>query len=242
MTTSTPSAAPMVELHDVTRVFTQGGTEIRPVDGLSLIVRTGEFVSLMGPSGSGKSTLLNLLCGIDRATSGSVKVAGVDVGTLGRSQLARWRNQHLGVIFQQYHLVPVLTAFENVELPLRLRKLSRKERRQRVQVAIDAVGLTDRATHLPGQLSGGQQQRVAIARAFVTDPDLILADEPTGNLDRTSVTGALKLLERLHTEFGKTLLMVTHDPAAARVAQRTLHLDQGRIREDATSTTLAVTP
>ena len=232
-----PDGNVMVELHEVTRVFTQGGAEIRPVDGLSLTVRRGEFVALMGPSGSGKSTLLNLLCGIDRATSGRVIVANEDLSRLSRSAMARWRNQCLGVIFQQYHLVPVLTAFENVELPLRLRKLSRADRRKRVQIALDAVGLSERSSHLPGQLSGGQQQRVAIARAFVTDPDLILADEPTGNLDRTSVSGALTLLKRLHTEFGKTLLMVTHDPSAAKVAGRTLHLDAGRIREEEVAVT-----
>jgi putative ABC transport system ATP-binding protein len=221
----------VVECDGVVRSFEQGGVEIRPLDGLDLTVRDGEFVALMGPSGSGKSTLLNLLTGIDRPTAGVVRVAGQDLAQLSRSKLARWRNRHLGVIFQQYHLVPVLTAFENVELPLRVRGTGAKLRRERVGIALEAVGLTDRAGHLPSKLSGGQQQRVAIARAFVTDPDVIFADEPTGNLDRTSVDSTLRLLGRLHREFRKTLVMVTHDARAAATADRTYHLDAGQLTE-----------
>lgn len=219
----------VVELTDITRAFKSGAETIRPLEGLDLAVERGDFLALMGPSGSGKSTLMNLLCGIDRPTSGRLVVAGQDLGALSRSKLARWRNRHLGVIFQSYHLVPVLTAAENVELPLRLRKLSGAERRKRVAIALDAVGLTDRANHTPGKLSGGQQQRVAIARAFVTDPDLIIADEPTGNLDRTSVNSTLHLLRRLNTEFGKTLIMVTHDANSAATANRTLLLRDGKL-------------
>ncbi len=226
------AARTVVECTQLTRVFEQGGHEIRPVDGLELTVTDGEFVALMGPSGSGKSTLLHLLIGIDRPTSGTIAVAGQDLSQLSRSKLARWRNRHLGVIFQQYHLVPVLTATENVELPMRLRKMSRRERLERVEVALEAVGLTDRADHTPGKLSGGQQQRVAIARAFVGDPDLIVADEPTGNLDRASVDGVLELLRQLHAQFQKTLVMVTHDPHAAAITDRTLFLEHGKLTEN----------
>jgi len=224
----------VVDCANLTKIYEQGGEEIRPLDGLDLRVFEGEFIALMGPSGSGKSTLLNQLIGIDRPSQGRIIVAGQDLGSLGRSKMARWRNRHLGVIFQQYHLIPVLTAAENIELPLRLAKLGRAERRQRVEVALSAVGLTDRAEHLPNQLSGGQQQRVAIARAFVTDPDLIVADEPTGNLDRGSVDITLELLSRLHREFAKTLVMVTHDPHAAAIADRTYFLDAGKLSEHPT--------
>jgi putative ABC transport system ATP-binding protein len=189
----------------------------------------------MGPSGSGKSTLLNLLAGIDRATSGRIVVAGDDITNLSESQLAAWRHRHIGFIFQFYNLIPVLTARENVELPLKLAKLSKDERRRKVEVALDVVGLADRMDHFPRQLSGGQEQRVAIARAIVTDPTLLLADEPTGDLDAKSAREVLDLMGQLHEEFGKTIVMVTHDPRAAERAKRVLHLDKGRIAEAAHS-------
>lgn len=218
-----------VKLRGVSRTYRRGTTEVTPLEQLDLDIVRGEFVALMGPSGSGKTTLLNIIAGIDRATTGTVHVAGHSLETLSRSGLARWRSRHVGYIFQLYHLVPILTAYENVELPLLLHKISRAERHRRVCLALEAVGLTDRHDHLPRQLSGGQEQRVAIARALVTDPDLIVADEPTGDLDREAATATLQLLQRLNRERGKTLLMVTHDPAAAEYAERVVHLDKGRL-------------
>ncbi len=214
-----------------TREYRKGETVIRPLDELNLDVPAGDFVALMGPSGSGKTTLLNLIAGIDRPTSGSLDIGGVDVARLSRSKLAAWRSTHIGYIFQLYNLVPVLTAFENVELPLLLHPLRRAERRARVERALELVGISDRAGHPPRQLSGGQQQRVAIARAIVTDPTILVADEPTGDLDRSSATSILELLRDLNESLGKTIIMVTHDPTAAAAARRTLHLESGRLAE-----------
>jgi len=218
----------LIEIDHVTKTF--GGPEaVTPLEDLSFRVEAGEFVALMGPSGSGKTTLLNLMAGIDQPTSGTVRVAGEEVSALSPRELARWRTRSIGFVFQGYNLIPVLTAFENVEVPLLLLRLSRAERRRRVDVALAAVGLTDRAGHLPRQMSGGQQQRVSIARAIVADPRVVLADEPTGNLDRQAATATLRLLGRLRDEYGKTLVLVTHDPAAAAAAGRVVHLDKGRI-------------
>jgi putative ABC transport system ATP-binding protein len=223
----------LVDLRSVTKTFTTGSEAVTPIAGLDFAVERGEFVCLMGPSGSGKTTLLHLLAGIDQPTEGTVQVDGEDVSAMSPSQLARWRTRAVGYVFQQYNLIPVLTAFENVEVPLLLLRLSRQEREKKIATALAAVGLTDRAHHLPRQLSGGQQQRTAIARAIVTDPTVVLADEPTGNLDRTAATSTMKLLRRLVDEFGKTLIMVTHDPLAAAVADRVVHLDKGRVVTEA---------
>ena len=218
-----------IELRNVTKTFTSGAESVTPVAGLDFDVEAGEFVCLMGPSGSGKTTLLHMLAGIDRPTDGSVVVNGERVHELPPSQLAKWRTRAVGYVFQQYNLIPVLTAFENVEVPLLLLRMSKADRNQRVATALAAVGLTDRAHHLPRQMSGGQQQRVAIARAIVTDPAVMFADEPTGNLDRESATATMTLLRRLVDEFDKTLVMVTHDPQAAKQADRIVHLDKGKI-------------
>lgn len=219
----------LIELKNVTKSYKKGVQKVTPLSDLNLSVEQGEFVALMGPSGSGKTTLLNLIAGIDQATSGQVMVDGADITRMSRSRLARWRSKNVGYIFQLYHLVPVLTAYENVELPLLLHNLSRRERQQRVNTALEAVGLLERHDHYPRQLSGGQEQRVAIARALVTDPRIIVADEPTGDLDRESADQTLKLLKRLNMEIGKTLVMVTHDPHAASVAGRLIHLEKGNI-------------
>ena len=219
----------LIEVRGVTKTFQSGSESVTPIADLDFTVAAGEFVSLMGPSGSGKTTLLHLLAGIDRPTEGTVRIAGEDVTALSPSQLARWRTRAVGYVFQQYNLIPVLTAYENVEVPLLLLRLSRAQREQKIAVALAAVGLTDRAHHLPRQMSGGQQQRVAIARAIVADPVMVLADEPTGNLDRHAATLTMELLRRLVSEFGKTLVMVTHDPMAAQAADRIVHLDKGRI-------------
>jgi len=223
----------LIELRDVTKTFTSGAESVTPVAGLDFDVEAGEFVCLMGPSGSGKTTLLHMLAGIDRPTGGSVVVNGERVHELAPSQLAKWRTRAVGYVFQQYNLIPVLTAFENVEVPLLLLKMSKADRNQRIATALAAVGLSDRAHHLPRQMSGGQQQRVAIARAIVTDPVVMFADEPTGNLDRESATATMTLLRRLVDEFGKTLVMVTHDPQAAKQADRVVHLDKGKIVTEA---------
>lgn len=222
-------AAPMIQLLGVTKSYKKGDSTVTPLADLSLRVDRGEFVALMGPSGSGKTTLLNLVAGIDQPTAGQVIVNGTDIANLSRSKLSRWRAQNVGYIFQLYHLVPVLTAYENIELPLLLHKLSGKERKERVNTALEAVGLLDRYDHYPRQLSGGQEQRVAIARALVTDPAIIVGDEPTGDLDRKSAESTLALLQRLNQELGKTLIIVTHDPHAAQAAQRTVHLEKGLI-------------
>ncbi len=221
----------LIECRALTKRYRKGDNVITPLEGLDLDIERGEFLSLMGPSGSGKTTLLNLTAGIDRPTSGSILVDGLDIAPLSRSRLASWRSDNVGYVFQLYNLVPVLTAYENVELPLLLHSMSRKERHTRVSAALDLVGIADRHDHYPRQLSGGQEQRVAIARAIVADPRLIVADEPTGDLDAESALAIMRLLRRLTDEMGKTLIMVTHDPKTARFASRTLHLEKGRLVE-----------
>jgi putative ABC transport system ATP-binding protein len=221
----------LVQVDRVTKEFTKGGHTIRPLDEASLTIEQGEFVSLMGASGSGKSTLLNQIAGIDRPTSGRISVAGVEITGLSRTKLARWRAENIGYIFQTHNLIPVLTAYENVEMPLLLLPLSARERERRVAVAMEAVGLTDRAEHYPRQLSGGQEQRVGIARAIVASPTLVVADEPTGDLDAETSQQILDLLQRLNQELGMTLLMVTHDANAAAMATRQLRLVSGKLIE-----------
>jgi len=227
--TGTQSAATTtaVSVQNVCKVYQRDSLQINVLDGLNLEVPQGEFVALMGPSGSGKTTLLNLIAGIDRVTSGRVTVAGTDLGPLSEGELARWRSRHIGFIFQFYNLIPVLNALENVELPLLLSSLSRRERRERALTALRIVGLSDRAKHYPRQLSGGQEQRVAIARAVVTDPTVLVADEPTGDLDHQSAEEILTLMETFNQEFHKTIVMVTHDPRAATRAHIQHHLDKG---------------
>jgi putative ABC transport system ATP-binding protein len=217
----------MVEVRGVRKVYRRDALAITVLDGLDLDVQEGEFLALMGPSGSGKTTLLNLIAGIDRPTGGSVNVAGTNVAALSEGALARWRSRNVGFIFQFYNLIPVLTAEENVALPLLLERLSRKERTERAMTALKIVGLADRAKHSPRQLSGGQEQRVAIARAIVGDPKVLVADEPTGDLDAKSAEEILTLMETLNRDFRKTIVMVTHDPRAASRARRQLHLDKG---------------
>ncbi|MBN8478979.1 MAG: ABC transporter ATP-binding protein [Burkholderiales bacterium] len=218
---------PLVVIRRLSKVYVRGDQVIPVLVDINLDVARGDYVALMGPSGSGKSTLLNLVAGIDKPTSGEIRVAGVDIARLSDADLAAWRAAHVGFVFQFYNLMPVLDAFANVELPLLLTSLSRRERRERVETALALVGLTDRIEHYPNELSGGQQQRVAIARALVTDPTLIVADEPTGDLDRTTGGEVLGLLDRLNRELGKTILMVTHDPKAAEKAHRLIHLEKG---------------
>jgi putative ABC transport system ATP-binding protein len=196
---------------------------------MSFDIQAGDFVALMGPSGSGKSTLLNLIAGIDRPDQGELRIGGIDINVLSESELADWRARHVGFIFQFYNLMPVLTAFENVELPLLLTELNARERREHVQLALDMVGLADRVTHYPSELSGGQQQRVAIARAIISDPTILVADEPTGDLDRVAAEDILALMERLNRELGKTIIMVTHDPQAAQRARSIKHLEKGML-------------
>lgn len=222
---------PLVEARGLTRIFRKGEQEIRPLDGLDLDIEAGRFIALMGPSGSGKSTLLNLLAGIDRPSGGRLVVDGVDLAALSRRGLAAWRSAKVGIIFQLYNLIPVLTAYENVELPLLLHDLPRRERHARVVRALARAHISHRHDHMPRQLSGGEEQRVAIARAIVTDPTLLLADEPTGDLDRTSAETILELLSSLHRDEGRTIVMVTHDSRAAERAESTLHLDKGRLAE-----------
>ena len=219
-----------VQVQNVRKIYKRDSQEIVVLDGLSLEVPEGEFVALMGPSGSGKTTLLNLIAGIDRPTSGSIVVAGTDVAQLGESELARWRSRSVGFIFQFYNLIPVLSAVENVELPLLLTHLSKKERRERAMTALKIVGLADRSHHYPRQLSGGQEQRVAIARAIVGDPKVLVADEPTGDLDAKSAEEILTLMETLNRDFKKTILMVTHDPRAAERAHVQRHLEKGVLK------------
>ena len=222
-------ALPIVQIRDLSKIYQQADLDVIALNAISLDIEAGEFVVLMGPSGSGKSTLLHILAGIDTATRGSVLVQGVNVAGLNESQLAEWRNQNVGFVFQSFNLIPVLTAFENVELPLLLTDLNRAERRRQVETALDLVGLADRMHHRPDQLSGGQQQRVAIARAIATDPALIIADEPTGNLDSKSASDVLDILQSLARTAGKTVVMVTHDPKAATYGSRGLHLEKGEI-------------
>jgi putative ABC transport system ATP-binding protein len=227
------AGTPIVRIRDLVKVYRRGVEEVRVLDGLSLDIDTGDFVALMGPSGSGKSTLLNLIGGLDRPTSGSLEVEGLRVDQLSEAALARWRADHVGFVFQMYNLLPVLSAERNVELPLLLKDLSREQRSRRVAAALALVGLTERAKHRPRELSGGQEQRVGIARAIVTDPTLLLCDEPTGDLDRKSGDEVLDLLQALNGDYGKTIIMVTHDPHAAERAHRTVHLDKGLLSEAA---------
>ncbi len=221
----------LIELRGVEKRYTRGGETLTVLDKLDFLVRQGEFIALMGPSGSGKTTILNLIGGLDSADRGSIQVAGQEITRLSRSALSDWRARHIGFIFQSFNLVPVLTALENVMLPLLLTPLGGSERRKQAEFALDVVGLTDRKDHRPAQLSGGQEQRVAIARAIATDPEILLADEPTGDLDRESANAIMDLLRRLNQEMKKTILVVTHDQAAAERAARELHLDKGVLRE-----------
>jgi len=218
---------PLVAIRNLSKYYVRGDQVIPVLVDIDLDVAEGDFVALMGPSGSGKTTLLNLIAGIDKPSAGEIRIAGVDITQLSDADLALWRSANVGFIFQFYNLMPVLSAFGNVELPLQLTSLSRRERRDRVETALALVGLSDRATHLPNELSGGQQQRVAIARALITDPAIIVADEPTGDLDRTTAEEILGLLERLNRELEKTIIMVTHDPKAAEKAHRLVHLEKG---------------
>ncbi len=220
---------PLIRLEKVTKSYTRGGETLKVLDRLDLEMQAGGYFALMGPSGSGKTTLLNLLGGLDQADSGVIEVAGEDLTQLSGAELARWRSRSVGFVFQGFNLIPVLTALENVELPLKLTGLSGKQRREHALHALELVGLSDRAKHRPRQLSGGQEQRVAIARAVVSDPQLILADEPTGDLDRASADQVLDLLGKLNRELDKTILMVTHDPHAARCASTIVHLDKGQL-------------
>jgi putative ABC transport system ATP-binding protein len=223
---------PIVQCLHIHKYFTRGSEQIDVLEDLSLTVEAGEYVALMGPSGSGKTTLLNLIAGLDKPSAGDIWVGGEKISTMTEGQLTRWRTRNIGFIFQFYHLLSVLTAFENVELPLLLLPMSRQERRRQVETALDLVGLSDRMSHRPGQLSGGQQQRVGIARAVVTDPTLIVADEPTGDLDAKSADEILNLLGELQRTLQKTIILVTHDPHAARSAQRLVRLEKGRLVED----------
>ena len=220
---------PMIQCRGIAKCYRKGSTVVTPLEKLDLDVPRGEFLALMGPSGSGKTTLLNLLSGIDSPTEGSLVIAGTELAKLSRRDLTKWRAAHVGYIFQLYHLVPVLSAFENVELPLLLAPMTKKDRHARVTAALELVGLADRMHHTPSELSGGQEQRVAIARALVADPALLVADEPTGDLDRESATRILDLLRQLAADHGKTIVMVTHDPRAAAAAHRTLHLEKGQL-------------
>ncbi|WP_425399214.1 ABC transporter ATP-binding protein [Aeoliella sp.] len=222
----------LVEVINVTKEYANGEEMIRPLDGVSLNVNEGDYVSLMGASGSGKSTLLNLIAGIDQATSGEIVVAETDITKLSRGKLADWRAAHIGYVFQTHNLIPVLTAYENVEMPLLLLPMSASERRKRVEIAMEAVDLTSRATHYPRQMSGGQEQRVGIARAIVSNPTVVVADEPTGSLDDETTEQILLLLSRINEELGMTLLMVTHDAEAGKRAKRQIRLERGRLMEN----------
>lgn len=226
------TGSPLIRLENVVKRYYRGVDELTVLDGINLTVDSGEFVALIGPSGSGKTTLLNLIAGIDRPSSGYIFVGTDEISAMSEAGLAQWRSRHIGFVFQTYNLIPVLTAFENVELPLLLTPLGRSERRKHVEIALYIVGLADRMSHYPRQLSGGQEQRVAIARAIVTDPTLLIADEPTGDLDAKSAAEVLALLDRLNNEFKKTIIMVTHDPKAAACARRLVHLEKGVLKED----------
>ena len=226
---ATTNGQPMIEVKNVSKSYHRDRIEIPVLQNLTIDVPEGEFLALMGPSGSGKTTLLNLVAGIDRPDRGEVIVGGTNIAALNESDLAQWRSHHVGFIFQFYNLLPVLTAFENVELPLLLTKLSRADRKNRVELALKLVGLGERMKHYPKQLSGGQEQRVAIARAIVTDPTVLVADEPTGDLDEVSAGEIMQLLDRLNKEFHKTIVMVTHDPRAAEKAHKVMHLDKGEL-------------
>jgi putative ABC transport system ATP-binding protein len=230
-----PDKVPLIEINGLSKTYRRGNETIQVLEALSLTIRRGEFIALMGPSGSGKSTLLNLIGSIDTPSAGELRIAGDTVHQYSDAQRARWRARNVGFIFQLFHLHPALDAEHNIQLPLRLFRMHRSERHRRAQAALSLVGLSDRARHKPSQLSGGQQQRVAIARAIVTDPLLLLCDEPTGNLDRHASDEVLQLLKSLNTDYGKTILMVTHDSHAAAQAQRTLFLDKGRFSSEASS-------
>ncbi|HXU40858.1 MAG TPA: ABC transporter ATP-binding protein [Burkholderiales bacterium] len=219
----------LVEIRNLAKSYARGGQAVPVLSDITLDIESGDFIALMGPSGSGKTTLLNLIAGIDKPDAGSLRVAGVDIAALSEAELADWRAAHVGFIFQFYNLMPVLTAYENVELPLMLAPLSRAERRARVELVLSVVGLTDRMKHYPNELSGGQQQRVAIARAVVADPTIIVADEPTGDLDRVSAADILAMMQRLNRELGKTIIMVTHDANAAKAARSLVHLEKGEL-------------
>jgi putative ABC transport system ATP-binding protein len=219
----------IVTIRELSKIYRQGEINVTALDRISLDIRSGEFLALMGPSGSGKSTLLHIIAGVDRPSSGEIRVQDVDITKLNESRMADWRNQNVGFVFQTFNLIPVLTAFENVELPLLLTRLNGRERRQQVNTALELVGLADRAKHLPKQLSGGQEQRVAIARALVTDPAIIVADEPTGNLDSGSAQEVMEILRTLSRDVGKTVIMVTHDPKAAAYGSRTIQLEKGEL-------------
>jgi putative ABC transport system ATP-binding protein len=222
----------IVTIRELSKIYRQGEINVVALNNISLDIQQGEFLALMGPSGSGKSTLLHILAGVDRPTKGSCRVQNIEVNRLNESELADWRNQNVGFVFQTFNLIPVLTAYENVELPLLLTRLSRKQRRQQVNTALELVGLADRGHHLPKQLSGGQEQRVAIARALVTDPRLVVADEPTGNLDSASAQEVLSILQMLSRQIGKTVIMVTHDPKAAAYGSRSIHLEKGELTKE----------
>jgi len=224
-------ATNIVSIRELSKVYQQGEINVVALNNISLDIAQGEFLSLMGPSGSGKSTLLHIIAGIDRPTKGICRVQDIDLTRLNESALADWRNQNVGFVFQTFNLIPVLTAFENVELPLLLTRLNAKRRRQQVNTALELVGLADRGKHLPKQLSGGQEQRTAIARAIVTDPKLVIADEPTGNLDSNSAQEVLNILQMLSRQVGKTVIMVTHDPKAAAFGSRSIHLEKGELTE-----------
>ena len=221
----------IVTVRSLSKIYQQGEINVTALNNISLDIMAGEFLALMGPSGSGKSTLLHIIAGIDRPTGGQCLVQGIDVAQLNESELADWRNQNVGFVFQTFNLIPVLTAYENVELPLLLTRLNGRERRKLVLTALDLVGLADRARHLPKQLSGGQEQRAAIARALVTDPNLVVADEPTGNLDSQSAQDVLSILQSLSRSAGKTVIMVTHDPKAAAFGSRSIHLEKGELTD-----------
>lgn len=233
---------PIIQLRNCTKTYRKGGEEIRPLNDLSLDIFDGEFVALMGPSGSGKTTLLNLIGGLDMPTEGRMVVCGQDLMELSSRELAQWRSRHIAFIFQSFNLLPVLTAFQNVELPLTLMPLTKAERMRHVETALRIVGLQDRMTHRPDELSGGQEQRVAIARALACDPHLLLADEPTGDLDANSAHEVMNLLKALNSEYGKTIIVVTHDPKVAQVAKRQLHLDKGILALDKNSADGSSTP
>ena len=234
MKINTVTATEVVTIRNLSKIYRQGEINVTALNDISLDIRAGEFLSLMGPSGSGKSTLLHIIAGIDRPTTGECRVQGIDLTQLNESDLADWRNQNVGFVFQTFNLIPVLTAHENVELPLLLTRLNSRERRRLATIALELVGLADRARHLPKQLSGGQEQRVAIARALVTDPSLVVADEPTGNLDSSSAQEVLSILQALSRKAAKTVIMVTHDPKAAAYGSREIHLEKGELQNGAT--------
>ena len=225
----------LVEIRDLAKGYTRGGQFVPVLEGITLNIARGDFIALMGPSGSGKSTLLNLIAGIDKPDSGVLRVDGEDITVLSEGELADWRAANIGFIFQFYNLMPVLTAFENVELPLLLTNLSKSDRRERVNLTLALVGLSDRMEHYPNELSGGQQQRVAIARAIVTDPTILVCDEPTGDLDKQSASDVLRMLKQLNVEMGKTIIMVTHDAHAAEAAKHIVHLEKGELMDEATT-------